>query len=363
MNRNGIVFFGGYDPEYPRNSILRRGLAGKGVPVDQCVVDGKRKITTRYPALFARFIGRKNWNRILFVPDFRHKDVPLAWFLARMTGRKLVFDPLVSRYETRVLDRGDVVAGSVNAWHNRNIDRVSMNLADLVLADTEAHADFYYRNFGIDRKKIKTLYIGFDDTLFIKTILPRKTGMFKVLFYGSYLPLHGIDTIVRAAWLLIEKPVSFTLIGTGQTYPRVRRLAEGLPPGKIKFQGNIETVKLNDLIGEHHIVLGIFGTTPKTGMVIPNKVYQAMAAGRPVITADTRAIKEIFTDGEDIITVSAGNPKALAAGIERIRGDEYLRVKITAKGTDLVRRLYNPGKVAERFIRILRESGLTEEYL
>ncbi|MBN2185774.1 MAG: glycosyltransferase [Candidatus Krumholzibacteriota bacterium] len=353
-----ILFFGGFDRGYPRNSILRKGLKRSGVEVSECLAGSKRKIITRYPVLTSRYFRIKNKGGVILVPDFRHKDVPLAWILSRLTAKKLVFDPLVSRYETRVLDRGDTDQGSLDSWHNRNIDRVSMRMADLVLADTEAHRRFYSEEFGIDKRKIRTLYIGFDDEEFRSIDLYPVTDRFRILFYGSYLPLHGVDVIVRAAKLLVKSPVSFTLIGSGQTYSVARELARDIPAETLVFREKVSSGKLGGLIAEHHLVLGIFGTTTKVDMVIPNKVFQGMATGRAVITADTPAIGELFTGGTDIFLVPKGDPEKLAESIELLRKNETLRGDIARKGSDLVRSGFNPRQVAMRFLALAADAGI-----
>jgi len=95
-----IGFFGAWDAGYPRNLILRDGLAAAGATIQDVRVRERRAIF-RYPALAIR-LGRAPRLDALFVPSFRHKDVPLARLLA---GRApLVFDPLVSRWDTLVED-------------------------------------------------------------------------------------------------------------------------------------------------------------------------------------------------------------------------------------------------------------------
>lgn len=354
-----MTFFGGYDPEYPRNAIIRKGWSRLGFPWSDCRVDGRRKVTTRYPVLAARYIGAKDRQKILFVPDFRHKDVPLAWLLSRLSpGVRVVFDPLVSRYETRVLDRGDVDADSTQAKHNRNIDRVSMRLADIVLADTASHAEFYTGQFGLDPGRVRTLHIGFDDEMFRRSPLPEGRTEMRVLFYGSYLPLHGVETIVGAARRLAGRPVSFTLVGKGQTYAAARRAAGEAPGAPVEFVERVEPAELGAFISRFDVVLGIFGTTPKTEMVIPNKVFQSLAVGRPVITASTPAVGELFKDGEELLTVRAGDADALASALETLRIDRDLRQRISQRGSDLVWKEYNPERIAARLASILKETGL-----
>ena len=354
-----IVFFGGYDPDYPRNAIIRKGLARHGVSVRSCRADGSRRAIFRYPFLLARFIATCLGRRSpLFVPDFRHKDVPLAWMLSRLPRRKLIFDPLVSRYETRVLDRGDAAEGSVQAQHNWNIDRVTMRMSDMVLADTGAHAAFYVKEFDVDEKKVHTLYLGYDDTVFGPLPARDPDGLFRVLFYGSFLPLHGTDVIVEAARML-DSGFRFRIVGSGQTMADFRKRADGIDDGRIELSGNVPEKELPVLISGADAVLGVFGTTPKTGMVIPNKVYQAMACGRPVVTADTPAVREVFTPGKHLICVPPGDAAALALQLRRLKDEKEYASSVSEEGGMLVRKEFNPEKVASRLLGFLgsKENG------
>src|SRR5262249_33356379 len=64
--------------------------------------------------------------------------------------------------------------------------------------------------------------------------------------------------------------------------------------------------------------LGIFGTTSKAARVIPNKAFQALACGTPLVTADTPAARELLVDGESALLVPPGDPAALARAPERL---------------------------------------------
>ena len=113
-----IGFFGAWDAGYPRNRILRDGLGSAGAEVADVRV-AERRAVLRYPALALAF-GRTPGLDAVFVPAFRHKDVPLARLLA---GRRpLVFDPLVSRWDTLVEDWALHAPRSAQAAWNRRID-------------------------------------------------------------------------------------------------------------------------------------------------------------------------------------------------------------------------------------------------
>jgi glycosyltransferase involved in cell wall biosynthesis len=351
-----LLFFGAYDPTYPRNLIIRKGWRAVGHSYAECRVGTKRKVHTRYPALIARYLRMERERATIYVPEFRHKDVPLARAIASIERCKLVFDPLVSRYETRVLDRGDVRAGSLQAWHNRNLDRLSFGMSDLVIADTGQHAAFYRDWFGVDREKIKVLPVGFDDEIFHPVPWRDRGETLEVLFYGSFLPLHGIDTIVAAASELAGEKVRFTLVGEGQTLGTVKeRVASGRMEN-VRFIPQVSTNEIAQLISRCDIVLGVFGRTPKTTMVVPNKIYQALAVGRPVITADTPALREFFVPGAHLEVVPAGDGAVLAAAIVTLGRDRARAKGLADTGSAHVRERFNPVEIARRLRDLLEEN-------
>jgi glycosyltransferase involved in cell wall biosynthesis len=64
--------------------------------------------------------------------------------------------------------------------------------------------------------------------------------------------------------------------------------------------------------------------------VLPNKVFQALACGAPVITADTPAIRELADDAQ--LLVPPGDPRALADAVRLLATDSALRADISARG-------------------------------
>ena len=134
------------------------------------------------------------------------------------------------------------------------------------------------------------------------------------------------------------------------------RRAERLDSGKLELSGNVPESVLPRLISEADAVLGIFGTTPKAGMVIPNKVYQSMACGRTVVTADTKAVRELFTPGKHLVCVPPGDAVLLAGELKRLRDNREFAASVAEAGGNLVREQFNPEKVAGRLLSLL-ETG------
>jgi glycosyltransferase involved in cell wall biosynthesis len=110
-------------------------------------------------------------------------------------------------------------------------------------------------------------------------------------------------------------------------------------------------------IASSAMCLGIFGTSAKAARVVPNKVFQAMAVGRPIVTADTPAAREVLTDGEDAVLVPAGDPGALAEAMIGLASDPERRARLGANAHRRFVETGAPDVVARRFLASLDRLG------
>ena len=327
-----VLAFGTYQRDYPRNAQVRSCLRGAGIDVSELHVDvwdGTREAWSAGPATVARLAfaearlavsGRKPADALL-VGYPGHLDLAAARMSAR--GRPIVFDPLVSLYDTLVADRGRFTPTSLAGRSLRRIDRAAFRAADIVVADTQAHAQFYADEFGVDAGRLRVCLVGAEDRLFHPE--PHIGQPFSVLFVGKLIPLHGLETILAAARLAPELP--FRIVGSGQ-------LAGSLAaaPPNVRQVPWIEYQDLPVAIRAAGCALGVFGSSAKASRVIPNKAFQALACGTPLVTADTPAARELLTDGVDSVLVPAGDPEALAASLRELAADPARRREIGDAG-------------------------------
>jgi glycosyltransferase involved in cell wall biosynthesis len=217
-----------------------------------------------------------------------------------------VFNPLVSLADTLVDDRARFKPNGVAARVLRRIDRRAVAAADLLVADTAAQAELFA---SLGARRVEVCFVGAEERVFRPGWVPPDAGL-TALFVGKLIPLHGLETILAAARLAPD--VRFRIVGSGQLD---HLLADRSPNVE-----HVPWVGYEQLPGELHrasCALGIFGTSAKAQRVIPNKVFQAIACGTPVVTADTPAIRELLRDGESAVLVRPGDPEALVEGLRR----------------------------------------------
>ena len=270
-----------------------------------------------------------------------HFDLPAAKRVAR--GRLVVFNPLVSLADTLVEDRARFARGSRAARVLRTVDRAAFRAADLVVADTESHATFF-RELGA--RRVEVCLVGADERVF--TPGWEQPAAFSCLFVGKLIPLHGLDTILEAARRAPD--LQFRVVGSGQLEEQLRHR-----PDNVEWRTWVDYELLPNQLHHAGCALGIFGTSGKAQRVIPNKVFQALACGTPVVTADTPAARELLADGESALLVPPADPDALVVALRRLASDSDLASRIGAGGLTAYREHASEAILGARWRALIEE--------
>ena len=324
-----VLYFGTYERDYPRNAQVISCLRKAGVEVRErhvSVWDGEEHkfaagagAALRLARAELRLFRRSSADFDALVVGYPgHFDLPAAKRSAH--GRPVVFNPLVSLADTVVDDRGRFAPRSPVARVLRAIDRAAFRAADLVVADTEANGAFF-RELGAQH--VKVCFVGAEERVFMPGW--RAPEQFTALFVGKLIPLHGLETILEAARRAPE--LRFRIVGSGQLESLVQN-----PPANVERRAWVDYERLPDELHHSGCALGIFGTSAKARRVIPNKVFQAVACGTPVVTADTSAARELLSDGESALLVPPGDANALVTALRRLASDARLAQRIGAGG-------------------------------
>lgn len=348
-----VLYFGTYERGYPRNGQVISCLRSAGAEVVErhvAVWDGRRHnwspgpgAATRLAAAQARLLARAGESADAVIVGYPgHFDLPAARRAAR--GSPVVFNPLVSLYETLVEDRGRFAPGSLAARTMRRIDRWSLRAADHVVADTTESAKSLVELGDLPANRLSVCFVGAEERVFGPVW--RRDERFHALFVGKLIPLHGLETILAAARLAPEIP--FRIVGSGQVGDLLR-----YAPANVTSVDWVQYERLPAELGAAGCALGIFGTTAKAARVIPNKAFQALACGTPLVTAGTPAARELLTDDESALLVPPGDPVALAAAIRRLAGDPVLAGRIGRGGRTAYERDASERVLGKRWLTLL----------
>lgn len=326
-----ILWWGRGDRDYSRCRVLREHLSQCGFnlvdfePVFSGLGDWEARARLRLT----------HKPRVVWVPCFRQRDFAAARRWSRSKAIPLVFDPLISAYDKQIFEQQKFATGSPAAERLRLWESRLFRDADLVIADTPAHAEFFADTLGVPKEKIAVVMVGAEESLFgPRKVVHSPESIPEVLFYGSFIELQAPEIIIEAARLYSGPPVQWTLLGSGPLLETCQKQAEGL--SNVRFAPWLEYKKLPDRIHQAEILLGVFGTSAKAERVIPNKVFQALAAGRPVITRESSAYPEALRRGVNpgIFWVPPGKPEALAKQVSELVDRRWALAEL---GTDAAR--------------------------
>lgn len=316
-----VCYFGIFDKEYNRNKVIIQGLKSNGVEVIYCWSEKKgifkyfdlykkhQKIKADYDVMIVGFPG---WSMMIWARIITRK-------------KKIIFDAFTSVYDSVVNDRQTVKKYCPRALYYWFLDWLSCKLADLVLLDTSEHVAYFCKTFKIRKEKFLRIWVGST----METGERINDDVVRVTFYGSDIPLQGVEYVIEAVKLIKDNKIRFQIIGT-----KIKKRFGDLKQENIKFYDNISYAELNQLYINSDIILGIFGKTEKAKRVIPNKVYDGLAVGRAIITADTLAVRELLSE-ENVLFVRSGDGEDLVGKINHLAEDRELREKMGRNNLEL----------------------------
>jgi glycosyltransferase involved in cell wall biosynthesis len=352
-----VISWGTYDTGKPRFRITLRGLKENGIELIEChqdvwsgvedksqvkgAVNRLRILFTwfiSYPRLIFRYLRSPRHDAVL-VGYLGHLDILVLWAFAKWKGVPIIWDAFLSLYNTIVEDRKLVGRWNPVALLLYGWEWLACRAADLVVLDTKAHSNYFIKKFRLDPTKCSTVFVGAEPESFPQALAKSKStaDTLTILFYGQFIPLHGISTIVDAARLTKGEDIRWVIIGKGQEEAKIRGILAKDALSELKWIPWVNYQELTEWIRDADICLGIFGDTDKASMVIPNKVFQILMSGKPVITRDSPAIRELLHPNmPGVWLIPHSDAVALANTVRSLRKVDFieplhsrLREKIT----------------------------------
>lgn len=311
------VMWGTYDLGKPRTRIIRDGLRKAGVALTECHTDiwydvedksriqgfwKKAKYLVRwiaaYPNLIVRYIKLPPHD-VVIVGYGGQLDILILWPIARLRRVAIIWDPLLSLYNTLVEHRRWVSRGSIASFLIYALDWLACRSADFIVLNTRRGADYFVVKFHLPGNRTDNVFIGAETDLFkhrgpFRAPSIAKSEWIRILFYGTFLPAHSVETIIAAARLPTDLAIEWILVGEGQEATKIEADLERHPIHNLSWTRWVDYEKLPELISSAHLCLGHFGDDEIAEWAIPNKIYQILATGTPLLTRDGAGIRELI---------------------------------------------------------------------
>ncbi len=306
-----VIFFGTYNGDYPRNRLLLKWTAEAAAVVE---VNERGRGVDKYFRLARSLMKLKNYDAVVIgFPGH------LACIIARLVSRKpVIFDAFISMYDTYVFDRATVKPGSFGAWYYWCIDWLAFHAATMVVIDTNEHAKYLENEFGIPSERITVVPVVTDVGLF-KPAPKAATEQKVIWWHGKFSRLHNVNYIMDVATLMRdEKNISFHFLGSGGDAKSIRSIIESRHLQNVILFPPVPYEQLANSIVTGDICLGVFGSSDKVDRVVPNKIFEYLSCGKPVVTRNSHAVQRMCA-GMPIRFVDAQPKECRDAILELLR--------------------------------------------
>ncbi len=305
------------DPDYVRTRNIRAALSRLG---GYRLIDAtnRRAGWSRYFETLARTVrARLRDKPDIYVLGFRGHEI--FWIVRLIAlGKPLVFDAFMSPSDALISEKKAGAIGRLLGYALHPLERWCLSFSDRCITDTECHRAFLATEFSLPGDKIDVVYVGAapSDTHVAPAEAPASgdDSPLTVLFYGTFLPLHGMDVILRACALLRGLPIEFHIIGgRGRALRRFRELIDELALDNVRHDTwvDFEELQARVIPGADLCLGGPFGGTPQARRVITGKTFQFLAQAKPTVIG--RIDEPVgLLDRENCLLVEQGDAESLA---------------------------------------------------
>lgn len=179
-------------------------------------------------------------------------------------------------------------------------------------------------------------------------------GKFVSLYAGAHGMSNDLPVLLEAARLLQDRPdIRLVLLGDGKEKPALQKLAAEMGLENVCFLPPVAKSDMPQALAGSDACIAILKPIPLYATVYPNKVFDYMAAGRPVILAIDGVIRQVVEDARAGIFVPPGDPTKLADAIRYLADHIELGREMGLRGRAHIEAHFDRAELAARLERII----------
>lgn len=348
----------------------RRGQLAPGLELIPCGAWG-----SVHRSFVQRTIGFLSFMMTAFAAGLRLRDVDLvwstspplpqvctAWALAALRRAPLVFEvrdlwPAVA-VELGVLRSRPLIALAAAA------ERFLYRRARRVLVNSPGFLP-QLRARGVPDHKVALVPNGVEVSAFdpqaTGEAFRREHGLgdgFLAVYAGAHGLSNDLGVLLEAADRLRDEPgLTIVLVGDGKEKPALQARARALGLSNLRFLPPLPHPRMPELLAAADCGLAILRPIPLFATTYPNKVFDCMAAGRPVVLAIDGVIRELVEQAGAGVAVPPGDPEALAQALRTLARDRAAARAMGGRGRRLVEQRFDRAAMALRLEHELRRAA------
>jgi len=285
-----------------------------------------------------------------------------GWFLSRLKQKPWVFE-LRDLWPESIATVG---AMSKESRAYRTLEKIELGLyksADLVIPNTPAFKTNLV-NRGIPKEKIHVIPNGANLELFDperkNPELKEKLGIkedFVIGYIGTHGLAHSLDFVIEAIAKADFENIHFLFIGDGAVKQNVKAMAESHGLKNVTFLDPIAKEKIPEYLAVTDASLVPLKKSDTFKTVIPSKIFEACAMGKPIILGVEGQAKEIIDEFGAGVCFEPENSSEFADAINRLAGDKELYQTLSENALNLAR-AYDRKKLAKEMLDVIRDRVL-----
>jgi len=179
-------------------------------------------------------------------------------------------------------------------------------------------------------------------------------GKFVALYAGAHGMSNDLGILLQAAEILRDcTEIAVVLLGDGKEKPNLQETAQYKGLNNVYFVPPLPKNEMSQALAAADVCIAILKPVPLYATVYPNKVFDYMAAGRPIVCAIDGEIRKVIEEYQSGIFVSPGDSKALAKAILDLYLDSILANKMGSNGRKAVENYFARYLLAEKLVLLM----------
>lgn len=275
--------------------------------------------------------------------------VPVAQYLSKKMDVKLVFDfhenyPYLIRDAKHTQSTLGKYLSDYRKWEK--FERSAIQDADAIITVVQEMKQRIV-DLGADDSKVH-IYQNVPDLENVNVDAKGREvagDFFNLVYAGGITPARGLATVVEAIALLPAKhkeKFTFTVCGTGSYEEEIKALANTLNViDQIDFRGWVKQSEVFEFISKGNASIIPHYRSVQNDCSSPNKLYQYMLVGRPVISSNCKSLERVINDTESGLIYENKSAEELAEKLQLLINDRELQIKLGKNGREAVLSQYN----------------------